>query len=147
MVEVYNRAGDGLGEVLSSRGAAFGDIDNDGDIDIVVCNSRERPSLLVNEGGPEKNWVLLNLRGRRNRFAVGARVRLTAGGAVQVTEVHSGSSYVSQNDFRLHFGLGDAREVERVEVRWTEGREEVFTELPAGKMHTLVEGEGSPAGR
>lgn len=142
MVEVSDEAGEGLKEVLSSRGAAFGDIDNDGDVDIVVCNSRDRPSLLVNEG-TKGNWIILDLRGKKNRFAVGARVRVTAGSVSQIAEVHAGSGYVSQHDLRLHFGLGTSRVVDSVEVRWTEGHREVFAGLEAGRIHTITEGKGT----
>ncbi len=146
MVEVTDTAGEGLKEVLSSRGAAFGDIDNDGDVDIVVCNSRDGPSLLVGEG-TKGNWIILDLRGRKNRFAVGARVRVTAGSISQIAEVHAGSGYVSQNDLRLHFGLGAGRVVDRVEVRWTEGHREVFAGLAAGRIHTITEGSGTAGDR
>jgi hypothetical protein len=126
----------------SSRGAAFGDLDNDGDIDIVVCNSRDRPSVLSNDGGNKQSWVLLELKGKKNRFGVGAFVKLTAKGIAQVAEVHAGSSYISQNDLRLHFGLDDATAVEKVEVQWPEGLKEVFKDLPARRQHTLLEGSG-----
>ena len=140
--EVSNQAGEGLREMHSSRGAAFGDLDNDGDIDIVVCNSRDRPSLLYNEGGNKKSWILLGLRGKKNRFGIGAFVKVTAQGMTQIAEVHAGSSYVSQNDLRLHFGLGDATMVEKVEVEWPEGLKEVFRNLPARCQRTLLEGSG-----
>jgi hypothetical protein len=145
--EVTGTAGPGLDQRFSSRGAAFGDLDNDGDIDIVVANSRERPSLLYNEGGNRGSWVMLELRGRRNRFAVGAFVRVTAGGITQVAEVHAGASYVSQNDLRLHFGLAGAEAVDRVEVQWQEGLRETFEKLPARKVHRLVEGTGQAAAK
>ncbi|MBI4603712.1 MAG: CRTAC1 family protein [Planctomycetes bacterium] len=145
--EVSDVAGPGLRERFSSRGAAFGDLDSDGDIDIVVSNSRDRPSLLYNQGGNARSWVSLQLEGRRNKLGVGAFVRLTAGGVAQVAEVHCGSSYVSQNDLKLHFGLGDAAVVETVEVDWPEGTKEVFRDLPARKVHRLVEGTGEPAAR
>ncbi len=142
MLDVTDTAGEGLREVLSSRGAAFGDLDGDGDVDIVVSNSRERPSLLVNEGA-KGNWIILDLRGRKNRFAVGARARMTAGSVSQIAEVHAGSSYVSQNDLRLHFGLGASRVVERAEIRWPEGHREVFVGLEAGRVHRIIEGSGT----
>jgi len=138
-VEVTERAGPGLAEKLSSRGAAFGDIDGDGDVDIVVNNSRERPSLLINECTQRRSWVRLELRGRRNRFAIGARVRVTANGVTWIADVQSGGSYCSQNDLGLHFGLGDAARVERVEVRWPEGGVSMFADLEVGRTHVLEE--------
>jgi len=142
--EVSSSAGPGLQEKKSSRGAAFGDLDNDGDIDIVVCNSRDAPSLLWNEGGNRRSWVLLELSGIKNKFAVGAFVRVTAGGVTQSGEVRAGSSYISQNDLRLHFGLGDAETVDRVEVDWPGGKKEAFSSLPARRIHRLTEGTGTP---
>jgi hypothetical protein len=142
--EVTNAAGPALTEKKSSRGAAFGDIDNDGDIDIVVCNSRDRPSLYINGGGgpngaPQDAWVLLDLRGRKNRFAIGARVVLEAGGLRQIGEVRSGGSYVSQNDLRLHFGLGAAERVDRVTIRWPEGKTSTLEGLEARRIHRIEE--------
>jgi hypothetical protein len=138
-VEVTNQAGPGLAAPRSSRGAAFGDIDNDGDVDVVVLNSRERPSLLINEGGNRRPWVLLKLVGKKDRFALGAKVRVTVGGVVQTAEVRSGGSYCSQNDLRLHFGLGDAPKVDRVEVRWPQGAASTFQDLEANRIYQLFE--------
>ena len=132
-------AGPGLAEEKSSRGAAFGDIDGDGDVDIVVSNSRDRPSLLLNEGKHDGGWVMLELRGQKNVFAIGARVVLEAGGVRHVREVRSGGSYTSQSDLRLHFGLGRAGKVDRVEVRWPGGGSSVREDLEIGRLHVVRE--------
>jgi len=145
--EVSAQAGPAFQARHSSRGAAFGDLDNDGDVDIVVSNSRGTPSLLRNEGGNRKSWILIELAGKRNRHGIGALVKVTAGGVSQIAEQHSGASYCSMNDLRLHFGLGDAALAESVEVEWPEGLRETFENLTARKVHRLVEGTGRPADR
>ncbi len=115
--EVTNEAGPGFQELHSARGAAFGDLDDDGDIDIVVNNIDEPPSLLRNDGGNAGHWIGFRLvGGPRNRGAVGARVVVRAGSLRQVEEIHAGSSHNSSNDPRLHFGLGASTSVERVEI-------------------------------
>src|SRR2546422_312026 len=102
--------------VVSARGAAFGDYDNDGAVEALINNQNEPPILLKRSGKPPGNWILLKLVGTSsNRSALGARVRVTAGGRTQMDEVRSGGSYLSQNDLRLHFGLGRAAKVESVE--------------------------------
>jgi len=138
-VEVTEQAGDGFGEKLSSRGAAFGDIDNDGDVDIVVCNSRANASLLINDRANKNSWVRLKLVGRTNRFAIGARVAITAGGATQTGEVRSGGSYCSQSDLRLFFGLGDAKSIDSIEVRWPGGETKIYENLDVNVQHELSE--------
>ena len=101
--------GPGVAQRYASRGCAFGDYDNDGDIDVLVLNMNDVPSLLRNDGGNKSNWIKIKLMGTRcNRTAIGARVRVVTGEHSQVEEVHSGGSLMSQNDLRLHFGLGDS---------------------------------------
>ena len=101
--------GPGISEHFSSRGAAFGDYDNDGDIDALILNMNDPPSLLRNDGGNNKNWIKIKLIGTQcNRTAIGARVRVMTGKHIQMDEVHSGSSVMSQCDLRLHFGLGES---------------------------------------
>lgn len=140
--DLSETAGSGILDRRSSRGAAFGDLDNDGSIEIVVNNINDVPSLLKNSG-ERQNWVLLRLVGTRsNRSAIGARVTITAGGARQMDEVRSGGSFISQNDLRLHFGLGKAPLIERAEVIWPGGRREVFTNLKANQVVVLEEGKG-----
>jgi enediyne biosynthesis protein E4 len=139
---ITDEAGGGLLIEKSSRGAAFGDFDNDGRIDVVVTNMNDRPTLLHNEsaGG---HWATFRLVGSKsNRDAVGARLLVTAGGRRQIAEVRSGGSYVSHNDLRAHVGLGGATRIERVEIRWPSGATEVATSLAADRFYVAHEGQG-----
>ena len=127
----------------SSRGAAAGDYDDDGDVDLAVNNLRAPPFLLRNDSPRgSRSWFGLELRGTRsNRSAIGARLTLRAGGALQVREVKGGSGYLGQNDFRVVFGLGDAARIERVEVRWPGGATEDITgEVKPGAYAKVSEG-------
>src|SRR5580765_8112565 len=142
--DVSAQTGSGISQKLSSRGAAFGDYDNDGDIDAVVLNLRDLPSLLRNDGGNAQNWIKLKLIGTTcNRTAIGARVRVITGAHVQMDEVHSGSSVMSQSDLRLHFGLGKAQTIDAIEVKWpTTQKIERFTKVAANQILTIREGSG-----
>jgi hypothetical protein len=141
--EITDRAGEALLVEKSSRGAAFGDYDNDGDIDVLVVNLDDRPTLLRNDTVSGNHWITLGLIGTKsNRSAIGARVRVTAGGRTQVSEVRSGGSYLSQNDRRAHFGLGAAERVEQVEIRWPSGQVEVVKDLPADRFYVAREAQG-----
>jgi hypothetical protein len=134
-------AGPAIAERHSSRGAAFGDIDNDGDIDILVMNMGEPPSLLRNDLPHVNHWVSLLLEGTRsNRSAIGATVTLAAGSLHQTSAVLSQSSFLSQNDRRLHFGLGPATHFDRVTVHWPSGLVEEFPGGAANQFLRLVEG-------
>jgi enediyne biosynthesis protein E4 len=136
------QAGTGVLERRASRGAAFGDLDNDGGIEVVVNNLNDLPSLLKNSGA-RQNWALLQMIGTKsNRAGIGARVTITAGGVKQMDEVRSGGSYLSQNDLRLHFGLGKTALIERADVVWPSGRKEVFANLKANRILVLQEGKG-----
>ena len=127
----------------SRRGAAFGDINNDGNIDIVVLNVGEPPSLLLNRTKSENHRVLFKLVGiKSNRAAIGARVTVKSGGISQLSEVRGGSSYLSQNDLRLHFGLGAATKMSEVTIRWPNGESEILHDVPSDFIYTIVEGSG-----
>jgi len=136
--------GPGISEQYSSRGAAFGDYNNNGDMDVLILNLNDPPSLLRNEGGNQQNWIKIKLLGTKcNRTAIGARVRVMTGKHVQMDEVHSGDSVMSQSDLRLHFGLGKVETVDTIEVKWpTTQKIERFTQVKANQIITIREGEG-----
>jgi enediyne biosynthesis protein E4 len=145
--EVPPVKGTGLAEVLSSRGAAFGDLFNDGKIDVIINQIDGPPVLLKNVNSDHHHWVELHLVGgpRSPRDAVGATVYLTADGMRQRRDVISGGSYVSTNDPRPHFGLGDAADAETAEIHWPSGARETV-KLPAvDRIYTIVEGKGITA--
>ena len=127
----------------SRRGAAFGDINNDGNVDIVVLNVGEPPSLLLNHSDSANHRVLFKLEGvKSNKAAIGARITVKAGTLVQFSEVRGGASYLSQNDLRLHFGLGSNDKMTEVNIRWPNGETEVLRDVPADFIYTVVEGMG-----
>jgi hypothetical protein len=147
--DVSALSGPGVTAPHSSRGVAFGDYDNDGDLDVLVMNMNERPSLLRNDYDGGNGWLALRLEGTRsNRAGIGATVIVTAGGRRQARAVLSQSSYYSHDDLRLHFGLGAARAAELVEVRWPSGAVDVLHDVAGGRLRTLREGEApAPAAR
>jgi enediyne biosynthesis protein E4 len=146
--DVTERLGAPLTTPRAGRGAAFGDFDNDGDIDVVVNNVHEPPSLYRLDSAGTGSWTALKLVGTTsNRSAIGARVRIVAGGATLVREVRGGGSYYSQNDLRVHAGLGAATRIERVDVRWPNGRDEAWRDVPVRRIVTLVEGNGDVAAK
>jgi hypothetical protein len=141
--EVSRAAGLAAMPLQSRRGAAFGDIANNGNIDIVVLNVGEPPGLLLNTNQAPNHRVLFHLVGTTsNRAAIGGRVTVHAAGMTQFDEVRSGGSYISQNDLRLHFGLATATKMDSVEVRWPTGKTESFKDLDADKIYTITEGQG-----
>jgi len=141
--EMTEKVGPALQNMQSHRGGAYGDIDNDGDIDVVVCVSRGRPKLLINEGGNRRNWIQLQLVGKApNLFAFGAKVWIKYGTHRHVDEVRSGGGYASQNDLRLHYGLGDATSVDSLEVRWPDFTVEKITGLVINRVNRIVQGKG-----
>jgi hypothetical protein len=140
-------AGQGIDAAHCSRGAAFGDFDNDGDMDVLIMNVNEPPTLLRNDAPPGNHWIKLRLEGTRsNRSAIGARVVVHYAGKVQVQEVLSGCSFFSSNDPRLHFGLGAATTAD-IEVRWPSGLVERIRGAAANQLLTLREGVGQVKGR
>ena len=127
----------------SRRGIAFGDLNNDGSVDAVVFNVSGPPSILINDSKSPNHRVIFKLVGTTsNRAAIGARVTITAGGVTQLREVKGGNSYISQSDLRLHFGLGKEKRIEKIEIRWPNGKTEGLKDIAADAIYTVVEGVG-----
>ena len=142
-IDVSPQAGAGVLTPSSGRGAAFGDLDNDGTIEVVINNLDSRPNVLRNLG-ETGNWVLVQARGTKsNRNGIGARIRVESGEMRQQDEVRSGGSYLSHNDMRLHFGIGGAEKITRIVVRWPSGLGESFGPFDANQQVVLVEGQGN----
>jgi enediyne biosynthesis protein E4 len=138
--DVTAAAGPGILERHAARGAAFADFDNDGLIEVLVNNQNAAPSLLKQSMRPANHWIALKLTGTRsNRSALGAKARVTAAGRTQSDEVRSGGSYLSQNDLRLHFGLGAAARVERIEIDWPSGARQVLRDVAADRIVAIEE--------
>ena len=136
-------AGGGLAVAKSSRGAAFGDYDNDGDVDILVVNCNDAATLLRNDGGNRGHWLRIKTEGvRSNRDGIGARIKAIAGNLIQVREVRSGSSLYCQNDLGASFGLGDSSKVDRIEIRWPSGITDTLVNLSADQSIKVREGFG-----
>ncbi|MHC4205137.1 MAG: CRTAC1 family protein [Planctomycetota bacterium] len=140
-VNVSGKCGDGLTARLSSRGAGFDDLDNDGDIDAVILNSRREPSILRNDSSGNNHWIQIRLKGvKTNRDGIGAHVKVKAGDLTLLDEVHSGRGYQSHYGMRLHFGLGNRDKVDRIEVRWIGGGIDVLENIAVDQIITLTEG-------
>ena len=141
--DISATAGPGISAASSARGLAVGDLWNDGQLSVVINNVYEKPSLLVNRARSGNHWIEFKTMGSRsNRDGIGAKITVKAGKRTLVDEVRSGSSYISQNDLRVHFGLGTAANVDAVQVRWPSGLVEHFDNLPVDAIHTLKEGSG-----
>jgi hypothetical protein len=142
--DVSGSVGSAVAVPQASRGAAFGDLDNDGRVDVVVENIDGLPMILHNEGPSSNHWVTFKLIGTRsNQLGLGAKVRVVAGSVSQVDEVRSGGSYLSQNDLRLHFGLGSADRVDTVEIRWPSGSTQTLQSLRSDRFYVVKEGIGT----
>jgi hypothetical protein len=140
-INISDKAGDGMKVKLSSRGAGFDDLDNDGDIDVVIMNSRREPTILRNDSPSKGHWIQVRLRGTKsNRNGVGAQVKVVAGDLTLLDEVHSGRGYQSHYGMRLHFGLGNREKIDRIEVRWIGGPMDVFKDITVNRLVTLTEG-------
>ncbi|HEX8636949.1 MAG TPA: CRTAC1 family protein, partial [Pyrinomonadaceae bacterium] len=141
--DATKQGGSILSEPRVSRGAAFGDLDNDGQIDIVVEDLDGSPMILKNEGDKANRWITLELAAKTgNPLAIGARIKVTTGNVVQTEEIRSGGSYLSQNDLRVHFGLGKASKVDSIEIRWNSGKSETIKDVAANKFYAVLENEG-----
>ena len=141
--EVAAQFGSALMEERASRGTAFGDIDNDGDVDIVVNDLDSLPQVLRNDGGSKNNWISIKTIGTKsNRNGIGAKVKVVSGDLTQLDEVRSGGSYISQNDLKLHFGLEKRTTVDLIQVRWPSGAVDTLTNVKINKVVTVKEGKG-----
>jgi hypothetical protein len=140
--DVSLSSGPGLGIVKVSRSLALGDYDNDGDIDILVTNWNGSVDLLRNDGGNKNNWIKVKTVGvKSNRFGIGARVKVVAGGLTQVEEVQTGGGFAGSHDLRVHFGLGKAEKVDLIEIRWPSGLVQTVRDIEANQLIVAVEGE------
>jgi len=140
--EIADFSGLNDGPMESRRGTAFGDIDNDGNLDVVVFNVGGPPSLFLNETDNGNHRVLIRLVGvKSNRAAIGARVIVTTADMTQTDEVRAGSSYLSTSDSRLHFGLGSNPVMKKIEVRWPSGQVQEFHDVKADAIYEVKEGQ------
>jgi hypothetical protein len=128
---------------LRSRAAGFDDLDNDGDVDVVILNSRREPTILRNDSPSKGHWLQVHLRGvKTNRDGIGARVKVVSGDLALTDEVHSGRGYQSHYGTRLHFGLGNRDKIDRIEVRWIGGGIDILKDVVVDQLLTITEGAG-----
>lgn len=141
--DASDQSGPAILEPRVSRGLAVGDLFNDGNMDIAVEDLEGSPMILRNHGVAGRRWVSFELAGTKsNRLAIGARVKIVAGGMTQTEEIHSGGSYLSQSDLRVHFGLGSASIIDTVEIRWPSGTVDRLQNLHADRFYAVLEGKG-----
>lgn len=141
-IDVTKSAGAGFTTPHVGRGVAFADFDNDGFVDAVVGNNGDPPLLLHNSGGNGRHFVSFKLVGTKsNRDAMGARLSLTAGGMTQIREIAGGGSYLSQSDLRAHFGVGSTVKIEKLEIIWPSGAQQLFRDFPADQFYSIQEGK------
>jgi hypothetical protein len=141
--DAETQAGPALQIPRVSRGLAIADFFNNGNVDVVIGDLDGEPMLLKNEGLAGKHWVSFELAGTKsNRLAIGARLKIVAGGMTQTAEIFSGGSYLSNNDFRVHFGLNDATKIDSLEIRWPSGKVETLKDLKADQFYSVLEGSG-----
>jgi len=141
--DASDQAGPALKEKRVSRGVAVGDLFNDGNIDVVVSDLDGAPMILRNRGIPGHHWVSFELAGTKsNRLALNARIKIVAGGVTQTGEIHSGGSYLSQSDLRVHFGIGSATKIDIVEVHWPSGATDLAKDLAVDQFYAMLEGKG-----
>ena len=141
--DASDQSGLAIQEPRASRGLAVGDLFNDGNMDVVVEDLNGSPMVLRNKGIPGRHWVSFELAGTQsNRLAIGARLKIVAGGVTQTEEIHSGGSYLSQNDLRVHFGLNKAAKIDSLEIRWPSGKMDTLKDLEVDKFYTILEGHG-----
>jgi hypothetical protein len=140
-IKVSDNSGDGMKVKLSSRGAGFDDLDNDGDVDVVILNSRREPIILRNDSPSKGHWLQVRLRAvKTNRDGIGAHVKVVSGDLTLLDEVHSGRGYQSHYGLLLHFGLGSRERIDRIEVRWIGGGFDVFEDIAVDQLLMLTEG-------
>jgi len=138
--DVSSRSGEVFSPLRPGKALAVGDLDNDGDQDVVISQLNEKPLILDNRGGNRNNWISISLTGSKsNRMGIGSLVKVTAGGFTQYRWASTGSSYVSAGDVRVHFGVGDAKSIEKIEILWPSGREQVLTDVKVNQHLDVTE--------
>jgi enediyne biosynthesis protein E4 len=141
--DASQQAGPALMERRVSRGVAIADLFNDGELDVVIEDLDSSPRIVRNHGLPGTHWISFELAGTKsNRLALGAKIKITAGGVTQTEQIRSGGSYLSQSEFRVHFGLGSVNRVESVEIRWPSGATDNIRNLAADQFYSVLEGKG-----
>ncbi len=139
-VDISAKCGKDFQDKFISRGSSVGDIDDDGDLDILVLNIADRPRLLRNDGGNRNHWFEIDVQGTTsNRDGIGTRIKLTVGGVIQTRDVVSSTGYLSQNDYRAHFGLGKQTKADKIEIRWPGGKLQTLENITGGRVLTVKE--------